>query len=239
MGGEISREVPDGATPAVPYGTSDHYLGLRGEEYFAWQGGGGDFGALIQRRKFVQFVQPMDTVVDFGCGGGFLLNSLACKHRIGIEINPAARTAAERAGVECHADTAELADGSADIVVSDHALEHVPFPIGAVREFHRILRPQGRLVIVTPIDSVRRYPHYDAADIHHHLHQWTPQQMGNTLAEAGFIVDSVRARVYAWPGRWTVACYGRLPYWLFRTICYVYGRLSGRGGELIAVAHRR
>jgi SAM-dependent methyltransferase len=226
------------ATRATPYGASDHYLGAKGEAYFGWQSGGGQFAALIHRRKFVEHIRPTDTVLDFGCGGGFLLSSLNCARRLGVEINPAARAHAERNGIQGFADTTAVPPNTADVVVSDHALEHVPFPIGALRELHRILKPGGRLVLVTPIDSLRRHRSYDSADIHHHLHHWTPQHMGNTLHEAGFKVEKVTSRIYAWPGRWTVACYGRLPHWLFRTICYVHGRITGKGGELIAIASK-
>jgi SAM-dependent methyltransferase len=225
-------EMPGGA-----YGASDHYSGDKGASYFEWQSGGGAFAALINRRKFAAHIRPTDTVIDFGCGGGFLLNSIACARRIGVEINPIARAHTSRF-YECYSDTMEVADCTADVIVSDHALEHVPFPIAALKEIRRILKPGGRLVLVTPIDSVRRHRHYDPSDIHHHLHHWTPQHMGNTLTEAGLRVESIRSRIYAWPGRWTVACYGRLPYWLFRAITWGYGRLTGKGRELIAVATR-
>jgi hypothetical protein len=60
--------------------------------------------------------------------------------------------------------------------------------------------------------------------------------MGNTLVESGFDVEHVYSRISAWPGRWTVACYGRLPYWMFRAICFSYGWLTGKGWEVLAVA---
>ncbi len=41
--------------------------------------------------KFKSFVNPEDAVLDFGCGGGFVLNTLNCKKRVGIEINPHAQ----------------------------------------------------------------------------------------------------------------------------------------------------
>ena len=218
------------------YGASDHYLGDKGEAYFAWQSGAGLFGGRINAHKFAHLIKPSDIVIDFGCGGGFLLRNLTCAHRVGIEINPAGRRHAVELGVECFADTSQVPDGIADVVLSDHALEHVPFPIGALRELRHKLKPEGIVALCVPIDNWRHQKRYDANDANHHLHTWTPQLLGNSLAEAGYDVLSVYARNFAWPGRWTVAAYGRLPFTLFRTICYVYSILSGKGWEVLAVA---
>lgn len=219
---------------APSYGTSDHYTGEKGAEYFAWQSAGGEFGARINAHKFQHLIKPTDTVIDFGCGGGFLLNAIPCARRIGVEINPVAREYARAHGVECHGRTEDVADGLADIVVSDHALEHVPFPIGALQELRRKLKATGTLSICVPIDNWRRQRVFNPNDRNHHLHTWTPQLLANTLREAGFEIVDVRARVFAWPGRWTVATYGRLPFWAFTAICYSYGTLTGQGWEVLA-----
>ena len=221
------------------YGLSDHYLGAKGQEYFAWQGGGGHCAAMIHCRKFEQWIQPRHTVIDFGCGGGFLLARLNCKHRIGIEINPAAKEHAQSLGIECYSDASEISDAVADVIVSDHALEHVPYPIGALTTLRSKLKPGGVLSLCVPIDNWRIQRRYDPADLHHHLHTWTPQLLGNTLYEAGYNVTSIYARIFAWPGKWTVACYGRLPFAVFRGICWSYGVMSGRGREILAVARPR
>ena len=53
-----------------------------------------------------------------------------------------------------------IADGSFDVVIASHLIEHLANPIRALREFQRVLRPGGRLVLVVPdrtrtFDSVR------------------------------------------------------------------------------------
>jgi len=220
------------------YGASDHYTGTKGETYFAWQSGAGDFLARINSHKFAHHVRPEHTVVDFGCGGGFLLSRLVCQRRIGVEINPVAREHALSRGIECVVDADELPDDVADIILTDHALEHVPFPVGALRTLRTKLKRGGLLLICVPIDNWEIQRSYDPKDINHHLYTWTPQLMGNMLAEAGYEVRSAYARICALPGRWTVAAYGRLPYPVFRTVCWCYGMLMGRGREVLAVATR-
>jgi SAM-dependent methyltransferase len=218
---------------------SDHYLGDKGKEYFAWQSGPGLFGGRIISHTFRHLIKPSDSVLDFGCGGGFLLKNLECARRIGIEINPIARDYATEMGIDCYGDTQSVPNGIADVIISNHALEHVPYPIGALRELHSKLKPNGLLAVCVPIDNWRRQRRYNPNDQNHHLHTWTPLSFGNTLAEAGYEVLSIYARISAWPGNWTVATYGRLPFWVFRSICFIYGWLTGQGTEIIALARPR
>jgi hypothetical protein len=56
---------------------------------------------------------------------------------------------------------APIPDCSLDVVIASHVIEHLANPIAALREFERVLRPQGRLVLVVPdrnatFDSVRQ-----------------------------------------------------------------------------------
>lgn len=53
-----------------------------------------------------------------------------------------------------------IADESVDAVVASHVIEHVANPLKAINEFERVLRPNGRLVLIIPdrgstFDSVR------------------------------------------------------------------------------------
>ncbi|HEX5215391.1 MAG TPA: class I SAM-dependent methyltransferase [Vicinamibacterales bacterium] len=220
------------------YGASDHYLGDKGKEYFSWQDGGALFAGKINAHKFRDLIKPSDTVLDFGCGGGGLLANLSCARKVGVEINPAAREVARSRGIECYAAISDVPDAMADVIVSDHALEHVPFPIAALRELRGKLKSDGVLSICVPIDNWRHQNKYNPDDQNHHLHTWTAQLLGNTLFEAGFQVVSIHSRIFAWPGGWTVAAYGRLPYALFRAICYSYGAATGKGWETLSVAKR-
>jgi len=132
-----------------------------------------------------------------------------------------------------------MPDGVADLIVSDHALEHVPFPIGALSELRPKLRSGGLIAICVPHANYWEERRYDPNDQNHHLQSWTCQTFGNSLMEAGYEIVSIANRTHAWPGRWTVACYGRLPLWLFDLICRSYGLLTGKGQQVMAVARSR
>jgi SAM-dependent methyltransferase len=211
-----------------------HYRGELGERYFGWQGAGGELEARIELSKFEALVAPTDTVVDFGCGGGWLLELLPGAERIGVEPNPAARAEGERRGLRIVESAGELADASVDVVVSNHALEHVLAPMNELAELHRILRPGGRLVLWLPIDDWRRQRGPRAGDPNHHLYTWTPLLLANLLGEAGFEVRECRVVAHAWP-RYYRQLFPRLPRPAFDLLARVWARLVLRR-QAMAVA---
>jgi SAM-dependent methyltransferase len=221
------------------YGHSGKYVGADGEKYYAWQSAGQDVGGLIDARKFAPYVCETDTVLDFGCGGGFILKNIRCQRRIGVEINPVARAVASSKGLVCYEDLSHVPDTIADVVISNHALEHVPNPIGALKEILRVLKSGGQLVLVLPIDDWRTQRRYNSADINHHLYTWTPQLIGNTLIESGFLpgdLERISVLTHAWiPGY--VRVFPALPECLFDFGCRLFGLLLKRR-ELVAIARK-
>jgi SAM-dependent methyltransferase len=218
---------PMSGTPIEKPAVSDHYQGERGARYFGWQGSGGELEARIELAKFQGEVSPRDRVVDFGCGGGWLLGLLSCAERTGVEPNPPARAEGQRRGLRIVESSAELGDSSADVVISNHALEHTLAPWTELRELARVLRPGGRLLLWLPIDDWRRQRRPRAADVNHHLYTWTPQLLANLLAEAGFEVRQCRVVAHAWP-RYHRVLFRLLPRRAFDVLARIWARLALR-----------
>lgn len=212
-----------------------HYRGELGQDYFDWQGSNADLEAAIERTKFTPHVSETDTVVDFGCGAAALLSSLPARERIGVEPNPPAREAGEARGVRVVASTRELEDAIADVVISNHALEHTLAPLDELRELRRILKPGGRLVLWLPIDDWRtqRRP---GEDVNHHLYTWTPLLLHNLLDEAGFHVRECRVVTHAWP-RYYRVLFRRLPRPAFDALARAWAVLRRRR-QVMALAER-
>jgi SAM-dependent methyltransferase len=212
-----------------------HYRGELGSEYFAWQVEGARLSAEIDLAKFDRHVTSNDVIVDFGCGAAYLLELLPARQRLGIEPNEAAREAARARGLEVVASTADVGDGYADVVISNHALEHTLSPWQELHGIRRILKPGGRLVLWLPLDDWRtqRRPRHD---INHHLYTWTPLLLSNLLEEADFEVREVRVVTNAWP-MFRGPLFRRLPRWGFDAIAHGWA-LATRHRQVMALAVR-
>lgn len=211
-----------------------HYSGARGEAYLDYQRRFGELGAQLNLFKFSDHVSAGDAVVDFGCGIGALLERLPAASRIGVEVSESARRDAEARDLQVVASASELESASADVVISNHALEHTLAPLDELRELLRVLRPGGKLVLWLPVDDWRgqRRPRPDP---NHHLYTWTPLLLANLLEEAGFEVEQCRVVTHAWPP--FTAFLSRLPRFLFDLLARAWAVLRRRR-QVMAVARR-
>jgi len=198
---------------------SRHYGGQSGKDYFDYQNQGGSQRGKINARKFSKYIRAGDTVLDFGCGNGSLLSHLICEQRIGVEISPIARAEAKKSGLEIYATLTTVPNQSIDVIVSNHALEHVLCPIETLRVLHNKLLPGGRLVLCVPIDDWRTQKYVNLDDINHHLYTWTPLLLGHLLNEAGFKIERVWIYTHAWPISNWQKLDSLFPVWLFDLVC--------------------
>jgi len=57
------------------------------KDYFDWQKQVGVVGGYLNKFKFEEHINSNNIVLDFGCGGGYLLNNFENIIRKGFEIN--------------------------------------------------------------------------------------------------------------------------------------------------------
>ncbi len=216
---------------------STHYKDRSAAAYFRKQQRLTEIKGKLNSRKFAAYVDSGDSVVDFGCGDGGLLARLNACEKVGVDVNPWNREAAAARGVRTVEFAEELPSESADVVISNHALEHTLHPLEELRRMHARLKPNGRLVIYLPVDDWRIQKSYRPNDPNHHLYTWTPLLFGHLLAEAGFRVVDSRVVHHAWPGRLTPMA-ARLPKRLFGWVM-IASAFATRRRELCALATRR
>ena len=145
-------------------------------------------------------------VLDFGCGSVPLFPTLrAAGYRpLGLETNAAAAraAAARRLGPVLRVGPGPalpLASGVAGAIIAQHLVEHLDRPEAAAREWWRVLRPGGRLVLLTP-NAAHPDPAIFADPDHRAL--FSAGRLAALLRAAGF--DQVRTRAlfpYLGPGR--------------------------------------
>lgn len=196
-------------------------------EYFEWQSQIGRFGGWANLTKFSKYVRPEMKVLDFGCGGGYLLANLDCRAKLGIEVNRTARLEAERQGIRVVASAAAVEDGWADLIISNHALEHCSHPLEELQQLFTKAIPGGTVVFVFPCESIRC--RHRATDPNHHLYTWSPMSAANLFAEAGFNVLESKAYIHIWPPRFIPKLLRLGGRSLFEMGCRAYGALTYLG----------
>jgi SAM-dependent methyltransferase len=215
---------------------STHYDQQAGEDYFDFQATIGEFGGWANVTKFWDYIGVNDTVLDFGCGGGYLLKNLSCARRVGVEVNPAAAQVAKDNDVEVYLNTDDVPDDSIDVIVSNNALEHTLQPLDELKRLFPKLRDNGRLIFVVPCESITN--EYKPGDINHHLYSWSPMCLGNLLTEAGYDLEESRPYIHKWPKRYRkiAKLFGRNG---FELACRVKGQMDRKWFQVRAIARKK
>ena len=203
--------------------------------YFDWQKDMGAFGGLADLFKFSSYVKSTDRVIDFGSGGGFLLKNLRCRDKIGLEINASARAEASTHEIKSVANADYVPDDWADVIISNHALEHVTYPLHDLKKLYHKLKPNGKIIFVTALE---RSTKYDPNDVSKHLYTWSEMNLGNLFTAAGFDVIEVQEIKHRWPPKsqliWRLA--GKAG---FDLASRIYARLRPGLSQVRIVAEKR
>ncbi len=154
---------------------------------------------------------PSAKLLDVGCGSG---QFLARMHGlgwevVGVEPDPAAvRAARATYGLHVVQGTLESLQngvGEFDALTLLHVIEHVPDPRETLHAAWRVLRPGGRLLIVTPNGRGLGSRVFGSAWINwdppRHLHVFTVAALHRLLVETGFAPE--RTCTTGRNARWT------------------------------------
>lgn len=206
-------------------------------------------------------------IIDVGCGDGFhleLLRDFGNKTWTleGVDADERAAAMAERKGIKVHCGLIEdldLAPASYDLAIMVQTIEHVAEPARLLRDVGSLLKPGGRVVIVTDnIDSLdfRLFKKRWWGGYHFPRH-WTlfsPAAIGKLAGKVGLEVDTQTTQVS--PVNWTYSIRNfladkKMPSWLVEqfslrstislgvfTIFDTLHNIFGRGALINAVLRR-
>ncbi len=152
--------------------------------------------AHLERELISRDLPAGANVLDAGCGTGGFIRRMMPRHPgwrwTGVDLEPLACALARE---RCRARIVEgsvlalpFPDASFDAVVSADVLYHLPDDAAALREFFRVLRPGGALVVNVPAHRWLRSYHDVTV---HGQRRYTWREVAGKLAAAGF--GSVRA----------------------------------------------
>jgi SAM-dependent methyltransferase len=153
----------------------------------------------------------------------------------------------------------QLPAESYDAVLLIDALEHLDDPAGALEAAGRLLRPQGRVLVVaanarSAAATVFRGRHWHGYDFPRHRNIFDAETLRRLAESAGLQVSSLRSASapYAWVGSvrnalddwgappWLSRRFGRssLPALGFAALVEALEQLRGKGGLVIATLRR-
>ena len=207
------------------------------KKYFKWQSQIGEFGGKANLLKFNNLLKPGQKILDFGCGGGYLLKNIKETNTklFGVEVNKEAKKIAKTNGVKVFSNSNLLPANYFDLIISNHALEHTDNPLLELKNLHKSLKKNGHICIVVPLDN-KSYS-YKKNDINFHFFSWSPMNLGNILTRAGFDVIESSIFFYKWPPYYFFIK-KIMPWFFFNLLCRIYSRIDTRSYQTRCLAKK-
>ena len=120
------------------------------------------------KRNTYKFVKGLISrkwkILDIGCRDGMwlgMLKNAKFKHLKGVDIAENALKLSRKKGLDvsrCDAQELPFPDESFNFVSIIHTLEHCPDPDKVIKGIHRVLKPNGRILVVVPMQKKEPVP---------------------------------------------------------------------------------
>ena len=166
-------------------------------------------------------------VLDAGCGAGEFLRFFAEREFevYGIDLVQEALERAQQLcpGASLHLGSLEeplpFSSGFFDVVWCTEVLEHLFLPASALKEFHRVLKAGGLLIVTTPYHGFLKNlavlsfgfeRHFDVTGAH--IRFFTKRSLVCSLTASGFKVMAARGLGRVWPVYKSVLVVARKPW---------------------------
>ena len=130
-------------------------------------------------------------ILDIGSGAGGTLRELETYGpAVGVDISPRAVDCCRRRGcrrlVRVGEGSLPFAAASFDLLIALDVIEHIGDDRAALKDYRRLLRPGGRLLLTVP---AYRWLWSWHDQVNHHRRRYTRRSLGKVLAEAGLVEE--------------------------------------------------
>lgn len=150
------------------------------------------------------YIGTGENVLELGCGG-----RKTVEHAVGVDLIPNGEPIPHVPDFKSVADV--VADvtqslpflpASQDGIIARHILEHCIDPVKTLKEWRRVLRPNGKVVVAVPDETITRGIPLNFE----HVHAFTPDSLKSIMETVGFAEVESKS---AGNGVSFVACYQR------------------------------
>lgn len=184
-------------------------------------------------------------IVDLGCGNGSLFDTIGTPRAVGLDYHASGlkhtRARFPKVPLLCaSAERLPFADASLDGLILQHVVEHLAEAAAACREFYRVLRTGGVLLLLTPNTGFCDHSVFEDST---HVHIFDCRDLSDILVNAGFSIVDLRTLGLPWfrayraiPSGWRLrrwvtkhaVALSTLPRWRWRgqTLCCAARRPS-------------
>jgi SAM-dependent methyltransferase len=146
-------------------------------------------------KRFRIALGPQDKILDVGCGNGTMLRSL---RRHGFKsltgIDAFLNDSVEAEGLSIRRATIAEIEGTYDLIVFNHSLEHVPDIDATLRDTRKHLSPGGNVLVRMPVPEYAWKTfgrHWFSLDAPRHLHLVTRAGFAKIAERNGYEIGGV------------------------------------------------
>jgi SAM-dependent methyltransferase len=147
------------------------------------------------------------TLLDVGCGhmpykSAVLAANANVSNYVGMDLSDN-RSYANKPDISWDGAVIPLADSSVDCAMATEVLEHCPYPEKTLTEIHRVLKPDGILLITVPFIWMLHEVPYDE-------YRYTPFALKRLVESSGFKIIELSAL-----GGWNASLAQFIANWLY------------------------
>lgn len=161
------------------------------------------------------YFQDGKKIVDVGCGVGRHIK-LMPHNSVGIDVVMPPKDLTLNYNIisyDLNIGGLPFHDNSIDVLFSSHVIEHLRSPYDALKEFHRVLKRGGVLLIGVPNPNCLFFDFYAISkeqDWSEHLYAWDIRQARRFITNCGFYVINIYSN-YPFSGKWIGKLWNKIP----------------------------
>jgi SAM-dependent methyltransferase len=130
---------------------------------------------------------PRSRVADVGAGEAPYAELFDHVDYVTVDWSQSPHSHATPPSLTASIESLPVQDGAFDAVLLTQVLEHVPDPVSALRELHRVLVPGGLVYVTVPLA-------WELHELPHDYYRYTEPGLRHVLNAAGFEVVELEAR---------------------------------------------